>query len=354
MEIVKKGNLLVFKIITFAAVLAIICTCPAVSANNLRVDLSANGNYSSIQDAINAANAEDTIFVNPGNYTENLKIDKQVRIWSDSRKPGDTVIRGADPTKSTVEISGDKVSFSGFDVEGSNKAQISLTGSKYCFINNNWLQRTEFGILLTNSDNNTITDNNITLNKVGIRLEDSNSNTIQDNIIAYNYVFGISNEAGVTNFIYNNFFKNSENVEEKAINAENIWQSPLITRQNIIKGPYIGGNYWANINGTGYSETAIDDNNNGICDSPYNLTGGGTDRFPLFPKNPKAVINLENKLNFTATTYAQVLADEKNKAKVQTPVNTTNGTKKSSEEPGFGLEAALLATVAVYFLRRNR
>lgn len=354
MERVKKGNLLVFKIIALTVILAIIFTCSAVSANNLRVDPSANGNYSSIQDAIDAANAEDTIFVNPGNYTENLKIDRQVRIWSDSRKPDDTVIRAADPTKSTVEISGDKVSFSGFDIEGSNKAQISLTGSKYCYINDNWLQRSEFGILLTNSDNNTITDNNITLNKVGIRLENSNSNTIQDNIIAYNYVFGISNEAGVTNFIYNNYFENAENVEEKAINAENIWQSPLVTRQNIIKGPYIGGNYWANLNGTGYSETAVDENNNGICDSPYNITGGGTDRFPLFPKNPNAVKNLENKLNSTAAAYEQGLADEKNKAKVQTPVNATNETKKPSEEPGFGLGTALLAAGAVYFLRRNR
>ncbi len=243
------------------------------------------------------------------------------------------------------------------NVEGSKKAQISLTGAKYCYINNNWVQRSESGILLTNSENNTISDNNVTLNKVGIRLENSNSNTILDNIIAYNYVFGISNEGSVTNFIYNNYFKNAENVEEKAINAENIWQSPLVTRQNIIKGPYIGGNYWANLNGTGYSETAVDENNNGICDSPYNIPGGGTDKFPLFPKVPNAVKNLDNKLNSTAADYEQSLADEKNKTKAQTPVNATNGTKEPSTEetPGFGLGVAVLAAVgAACFLRRDR
>lgn len=357
MERAKRGNLLVLKITVLATALAIICTCTAVSANNLKVDPSANGNYSSIQAAIDAAGAEDTIFVSPGNYSENLKIDKQVRIWSDSRKPDDTVVRAADPSKSTVEISGDRVSFSGFDIEGSKVAQISLTSSRYCYINNNWVQRSEFGILLKDSDSNTISDNNVTLNKEGIRLENSSSNTIQDNIIAYNYVFGISIEGGVTNYIFNNYFKNAENVEEKAINAENIWQSPLITKQNIVKGLYIGGNYWSNPDGNGYSETCVDGNSNGICDSSYNITGGGTDKYPLFPKNPSAVKNLENKLNSTAAAYEQSLADEKNKTKVvQTPVNATNGTKKPSEEetPGPGLGISLLAAGAAYFLRRNR
>ena len=357
MERIKKGNLLIFKITVFATALAIIFTCTAVSANNLKVDPSANGNYTSIQAAIDDANAEDTIFVSPGNYTENLRIDKQIRIWSDSRKPEDTIIRAADPTKSTVEISENKVSFSGFSIEGSEKAQISLKGGNYCFINNNWVQRSEFGILLNNSNSNTISDNNITLNKKGIRLENSNSNTIEDNIIAYNFVSGISLEESSKNIIDNNYFINAKNVEEKALNADNIWQSPLITRQNIIKGPYIGGNYWANLEGKGYSETCVDENNNGICDISYNITGGGTDKFPLFPKFPNAVKALDNKLNSTSTAYKQALIDEENKKKATTPANATNGTKKSSkdETPGPGLEIAVLAALgAAHFLRRER
>jgi parallel beta-helix repeat protein len=352
---VKEKNLLAFKITAFAVTLAIICTCPAVSADSLKVDSSAQGNYTSIQAAVDAAEAEDTIFVGPGTYVENLKIDKQVRIWSDSRKPEDTVIRAADPSKNTVEIEGNKVFFSGFSIEGSKKAQISLTGAKSCYISNNRVQRAEFGILLISSQNNTISDNNITLNKNGIRLESSNSNTIRDNIIAYNYVFGISLEGSSRNFICNNYFKNAENVEEKAVNADNIWQSPLITRQNIVKGPYIGGNFWADSEGKGYSQTCVDGNSNGICDSSYNLTGGGADKFPLYPKIPNAVKNLESKLNSTATEYEQALAKEKIEKTVKTPVNATEGTKKPSKEetPGLGLGTAVLAAGAAYFLRRD-
>ena len=124
MERVKQGNLRVFKITAFAVILAVVCTCSAVSADNLKVDPSAEGNYTSIQAAVDAAKAEDTIFISPGTYVENLKIDKQVRVWSDSRNPENTIIRAADPAESTVEISGNRVSFSGFGIEGSEKAQI--------------------------------------------------------------------------------------------------------------------------------------------------------------------------------------------------------------------------------------
>jgi len=348
---VKERSLLFFKITALAAILAVTCTCSAVSADNLRVDPSAERNYISIQAAVDAAKAEDTIFVSPGTYVENLKINKQVRIWSDSRSHEDTVIRAADPAQNTVEISGNRVSFSGFGIEGSEKAEISLTGAKNCFINNNRVQGTEYGIFLNDSESNTISDNIIVLNEKGIRLESSDSNIIQDNIIAYNYGSGISLEGSKRNIIYNNYLKNAENVEEKTVNADNIWQSPLVTRKNIVHGPYIGGNFWADLEGKGYSETGVDGNSNGICDSSYNVTGGGIDKFPLFPKVPNAVKVLESKLN--ATAYEQGLA---NKTRVEPPVNATNGTTEPSkkETPGPGLGIAVLAMGSAYFLRRDR
>jgi parallel beta-helix repeat protein len=356
---VKERNLRVFKIIVFSAVLALIFTSSAVSADNLKVDSSAEWNSSSagrnyitIQAAVNAANDEDTIFVYPGVYVENLKINKQVRIWSNSRNPGDTIIRAADPEKSTVEISGNRVSFSGFGIEGSEKVGILLTGAKNCFINNNKVHGEENGIIVSHSESNTISDNIATLNKKGIMLQSSDSNTIEDNIIAYNYNFGISIEGSKKNIICNNYFKNAENVEEEAVNAENIWQSPLLTRQNIVRGPYIGGNFWADLNGKGYSETSVDENNNGICDVAYNVTGGGVDKFPLYPKVPSAVKNLESKLN--ASAYEQDMAAKKNEKKAEIPVKPTEGTKESSETPGMGLGIAALSAGAACLLRRNK
>jgi parallel beta-helix repeat protein len=358
---IKDRNSRIVKITALVTILAVICTCSTVSAANLRVNSTEEGNYTSIQAAVDAAKPEDTIFISPGTYVENLKIDKQVRIWSDSRKPEDTVIRAADSTKNTVEISADRVSFSGFGIEGSEKAGISLTEVKNCFINNNKAQGAEYGIFLTNSESNTISDNIITLNEKGIRLESSASNTIQDNIIAYNYGFGISIDESKKNLIYNNYFKNSLNVEENAVNVENIWQSPLVTKQNIVRGPYIAGNFWADLEGRGYSETCADENRNGICDTSYNLTGGGIDKSPLFPKFPNSVKILENKLNSSASAYEEEIENEK----VENEKEKTDGTNESSSEntteantseeetPGPGLGIGAMAWGAAYFLRRE-
>ncbi|MDR7665611.1 NosD domain-containing protein [Methanosarcina sp. Z-7115] len=363
---VKGKNLRAFKIIIFAIVLTVICTCSAVSAANLRVSSAIEGSYISIQAAVDAAKAGDTIFVSPGMYVENLKIDREISIWSDSRNPENTVIRAADPKKSTVEIRVDRVSFSGFGIEGSEKAGILLIGVKSCYINNNRAQGAEYGILLNNSESNTISNNIITLNKKGIRLESSDSNTMEDNIVAYNYGQGISLEESSRNIVFNNYFKNAENVEEKVVNPENIWQSPLVTRQNIVRGPYIAGNFWADPEGKGYSETCADENSNGVCDSSYNITGGGTDKSPLFPKVPTAIKTLESKLN--TSSYEQDLAGKENATGVEIMGNETEGTTEQAgenatnvdtstsekEAPGPGLGIAVTALGTAYFLKRKR
>lgn len=365
MEKINRPSLRTFKLTAVAVILAVFCICSTVSASNLRISSTTEGDYTSIQAAIDAAEAGDTIFISPGIYVENLKINKEVRIWSESSKPEETVITAADPIQSTVEISVDRAAFSGFSIQGSEKAGILLTGVKSCYINNNKVQGAEYGIFLNGSEKNTIRNNLITLNEKGIRLESSNSNDILDNIIAYNYGPGISLQSSIKNFIYNNYLKNVENVEKKPVNAENLWQSPLVTKQNIVRGPYIAGNFWADPEGKGYSETCVDENSNGICDISYNITGGGTDKFPLFPKVPNAVKTLESSLN--ASAYEQGLADRENATSSKTTVNETKGATENAaenatdgeasgenESPGPGPGVLGLAIGAAYFLKQSR
>ncbi len=368
MKRIEERNIQVLKIVATAFILAVVCTCSAVSAANLNVDPEAEGGYTTIQAAVDAAKAGDTIFVSPGTYNETLKIDKQVKIWSDSRNPENTVIRAADPVESTVEITADRVTFSGFGVEDSEKAGILLTGASNCYINNIRARNTEYGILLQDAKSNNINGNTMTLNEIGIKLEGSDSNTVQNNLVAYNYGFGISLEESSKNIIFNNYFKNAENVEENTVNADNTWQSTLSTRSNLVRGPYIGGNFWANPEGTGYSETCVDENSNGICDSAYPVAGGGSDNSPLFPRIPAAVTTLENKLD--AEAYAQGLADmegagnetetpleeateEANETAVEEETPETE-TEEENGAPGPGLGLAVLAAGAAYILKRKR
>lgn len=362
----KGKNSQVLKIRALTFILAIICMSSAASAANLHVDPEAEGGYTTIQAAVDAANVGDTIFVSPGNYTENLKIDKQVRIWSDSRNPENTIVIPADPAQSAVEITGDRVTFSGFGAGDSEKAGILLTGAKNCYINNNRVQNSEYGILLQQgAEDNSINGNIVTLNEIGIRFEGSNSNTIQDNLIAYNYGPGISLEESTRNIFYNNYFKNEENIEDNAINADNSWQSTLTVKSNLIKGPYIGGNFWANLEGKGYSETCVDENSNGICDESYEVTGGGLDKSPLFPKAPNAVKVLEGKLDSEAYEQGmetrgiagnetEVPSGEQNEENDTTGNGNETEASEENEAPAPGPGFAILAAGAAYFLKRRR
>ena len=114
MKNIKEKGSQALKITATVFILAVICMSSAASAANLHVDPEAEEGYTTIQAAVDAANAGDTIFVSPGTYVENLKIDKQVRIWSDSRNPENTIVRPSDPAESPVRTNReDRVTISG-------------------------------------------------------------------------------------------------------------------------------------------------------------------------------------------------------------------------------------------------
>ncbi|HMB44783.1 MAG TPA: NosD domain-containing protein, partial [Candidatus Methanoperedens sp.] len=61
----------------------------------------------------------------------------------------------------------------------------------------------------------------------------------------------------------------------------NNWNTTKQSGTNIVGGLYLGGNYWAYPNGTGFSQTCSDANKDGICDSIYELYAGNKDFLPL-------------------------------------------------------------------------
>ena len=64
--------------------------------------------------------------------------------------------------------------------------------------------------------------------------------------------------------------------------SSNIWNTDKEIGTRIYgAGDYIGGNYWATADGTGYSETCIDDDGDNFCDEPLVLETGNTDYLPL-------------------------------------------------------------------------
>jgi len=50
--------------------------------------------------------------------------------------------------------------------------------------------------------------------------------------------------------------------------TDNVWNSTKTAGTNIIGGSYLGGNYWAKPDGTGFSQINVDMDCDGFCDSP--------------------------------------------------------------------------------------
>ena len=102
---------------------------------------------------------------------------------------------------------------------------------------------------------------------------------VRDNRV-YDNTYGIGFGEGSTNhLIYNNFFNNSNDYVGNA--QFNFWNTAQQEGPNIIGGPFIGGNYWANPDGTGFSQTCEDSDSNGFCDDSYALGENNIDYLPL-------------------------------------------------------------------------
>ena len=66
----------------------------------------------------------------------------------------------------------------------------------------------------------------------------------------------------------------------------NTWNTTQKSGTNIIDGSVLGGNFWANPSGIGFSQTCPDSNNDGLCDSKYVLNTFNVDYLPLKYKLP--------------------------------------------------------------------
>lgn len=156
------------------------------------------------------------------------------------------------------------------------------------------------GVEITGSNSTIIQNNTIKTSEQdanGIELSYSSFNTIKDNRIQTKYqysgtepyisadVIQLIESSG--DIIYNNFFNESSSSKTYFVSGiySNNWNITQTLGTNIIGGPYLGGNYWTNSSGNGYSDTCADANTDGFCDVPYilNYTGttNNTDYLPL-------------------------------------------------------------------------
>lgn len=198
----------------------------SISGNRtLYVGGSGVGNYSRIQNAIDASNDGDTVFVwdDSSPYFETINIDKKIMLIGENKNS--TIIDGKG-LADVIRIHAEGVTISGFTITNSKKeylnAGIVLFSDNNC-IQDNIIINAENGIYSYDLDNTTI-ENNLIRNcdNCGISTPFSSNNTIRYNTLLHCTEYGIFiydslhivvtdniiNDAGVGIHLWFSFFNN--------------------------------------------------------------------------------------------------------------------------------------------------
>lgn len=235
----------------------------ATEKQTLIVDDSGGADYTGIQDAINNARAGATILVYSGTYHENVIVHKPLILKGIDTGWGKPIINAVKiekprevETRNTVTLSAENSTLDGFK---------TINGNYGIYVNSNY---------------NIIVNNTVLNNVKGIYLFNSRNNILSNNAVSDNLQESIYLAISSNNIIYNNFFSNSEHFLPKS-DLVNNWNITKTHGTNTIGGSYLGGNVWVNPNGTGFSQTCVDDNSDNLCDSSYTLEINNIDQLAL-------------------------------------------------------------------------
>ena len=233
----------------FAGIFIVILSIMASAGLNLQRGIASPGiitvptDYPTIQQAINAANPGDTVFVKNGTYLGDVLVNKTVNLIGENNQS--TIIDGGGVgTVLTVSASGlpsgsaDNVTIANFTLanggSGASDSALMLNGVEGCnvtgvrdeadppngiWVNNSWYAMLEgnyvannsYGIVFTYSASNKILNNTLVNNSIGILLATSSNNVICSNsigdAISYAIYFTLSNYNNVSrNLIFNSYF----------------------------------------------------------------------------------------------------------------------------------------------------
>ncbi|WP_410508820.1 NosD domain-containing protein [Methanosarcina hadiensis] len=334
----RKIIIILVAFLTFNFLIAGNAAANAITVSN-STDRAAN--FTSIQDAVNAASPGDEIIVKPGIYTENIEITIPLTILSESGNPSDTIIQAANTSRNVFGVWANEVNINGLTIRGSSSASgIHFFGAGNCLIKHNNLSNNNCGInlymfssgnilignnvsesltgiSLSGSLDNDVRENSVSYCNCGISLFDSLNNTLESNIISENgegisltgesngnlltgNILKFNNQAGISiqgtsnNLIYNNYFNNVVNVKSALIAGENLWNTTRSEGTNIVGGPYLGGNFWGKPDGKIYPRGVRDINLDGIFDSAYYIEGSESiDHLPL-KESDSTVVTVSN------------------------------------------------------------
>jgi len=187
---------LVSKSLLLAAVALIVLATFVVPASAAELTVGTDGQYKTIQQAVNAATSDDTIRVAPGTYTENVVVNKSVTITAASGQP---TVQAADSSADVFLLTSAGVHIDGLKITG-GASGVHIQQTSKCTVTNVVARDNKRAVYLSYSSNNKVSDSDLANNGYGVYSDYSSNNTIASNVA--------TGEAGADNALGDGVFLN--------------------------------------------------------------------------------------------------------------------------------------------------
>ena len=305
----KKAIAILFIILCLLSALPLINREKSVKASpttrTWTVDDNGPADFDNIQEAINNASSDDTVFVHIGTYYEHVVINKTITLVGEDNNF--TIIDGNE-TNNVICIRANNVTVKSFTVRKSgmypysgilvdhstgnviinnkviyNYEGISLLYSSSNVVCGNTISSNYDGIYLYSSSNNVVSGNTIfSSNYDGIYLYYSSNNVVSSNILLHNDFNGISLYYSSSNVICGNtVLNNYYGIISFYSNSNNTIYHNNLNNTHQVWGDFVNfwdhdgeGNYWSDYSGQ-------DLNRDGLGDVPYLIDETYQDNHPL-------------------------------------------------------------------------
>jgi parallel beta-helix repeat protein len=186
-----KKSVSLFVLLLVSVVLVVFPPVEVVNASQQTIVVP--DDYSTIQEAVDAAHEGDVVFVKSGTYSESVSIDQPISLVGED--PATTTIIGDYRLNGTVVlVRHDNVSVTGFTVQPSaysfSRKGVHLLHVRYCSVVGNIILNNGYGVWLYGASENNITGNTVDgsgSRSTGILADDSPNNLIFNNIVTDHY-----------------------------------------------------------------------------------------------------------------------------------------------------------------------
>ena len=260
-----------------------------------------------------------------------------------------TTVRNTSVTNATYGVQSER--YSGVYSNNTTVVDSSFVGNRFgvridalgddSLVVGNEFVTNEWGIYVDNADDVVIRENELTDNEIGILLDRTERALVRTNVVTGSDT-GIYLDPATDTLVYDNYLDNPGGTNAREtfrVGANNRWNVSKTPGENIVGGPFLGGNFWgdyagADIDGDGLGDT--DFGQYGFAPGDFHPLVEPVDRGPVvWSGNFTVDVADATADTVTVTVPGGVLSGSAGKLKVSAVLASTSNQTVAFEDPPF-------------------